>query len=243
LHIKASDLELGLHPIIEGDYPTSSSMSDRPHHETIAMLIDGDNAQASLLDKMVSAVSQYGTITIRRVYGDWTGPQLKGWKEPMAKHAFQPMQQFAYTKGKNSTDGSLIIDAMDLMYAQPVSCFCIASSDSDYTRLATRLREARYTVIGLGRRNTPTAFQTACNVFIYVEDLSGFSTLDLLRKAYEKSPKAGDWVHIGTLGTTLRKLDQGFTAKKYGYRSVSAMLEAFPNDFQVHESKNYVYMY
>lgn len=220
-------------------------MSDHAHQETIAMLIDGDNAQASLLDKMVSAVSQYGTITIRRVYGDWTGPQLKGWKVPMAKHAFQPIQQFAYTKGKNSTDGSLIIDAMDLLYAQPVSAFCIASSDSDYTRLATRLREGRYIVIGLGRRNTPTAFQTACNVFIHVEDLAAanLTPLDLLRQAYTKSPKVEEWVLISNLGISLRKIDQSFSSKKYGFKTLSAMLEAYPNDFKVHESKNYVYMF
>ena len=137
----------------------------------LALLIDGDNAQASLLTEMFAEVTKYGTMTIRRVYGDWTEPNMKSWKQVMHTHALQPIQQFRYTQGKNATDSALIIDAMDILYTAGIDGFCIASSDSDYTRLATRIREKNLFVMGIGRQNTARAFVNACDVFVYTENL------------------------------------------------------------------------
>ena len=140
-----------------------------PDADRLAVLIDSDNTTASLTTELLEEIAKFGTPTVKRAYGDWTTPQLVGWKEELLRHAIQPMQQFAYTRGKNSTDSALIIDAMDLLYAGNVEGFVIVSSDSDFTRLATRLREAGMTVYGLGRRNTPTAFVAACDRFIYLD--------------------------------------------------------------------------
>jgi hypothetical protein len=137
----------------------------------LALMIDGDNAQATLLPQMLAEISKYGTMTIRRVYGDWSEPSLKNWKDVLHIYAIQPSQQFSYTKGKNATDIALIIDAMDILHAGSVDGFCIASSDSDYTRLATRIREQNLFVLGIGRQNTPPAFVNACTVFVYTENL------------------------------------------------------------------------
>ena len=138
---------------------------------TIALLIDGDNAAPKRLAAILEEVSKQGTITIRRIYGDWTTTGMSGWKELLNANAIQPVQQFAYTKGKNSTDSALIIDAMDILHGELVDAFCIVSSDSDYTRLATRLRESGLFVMGVGEKKTPDAFVKACERFIYVENL------------------------------------------------------------------------
>ncbi len=137
----------------------------------IAMLIDGDNAQHSLLKQMFEEASRYGEVTIRRAYGDWTEPNLANWRPVMLAHAIQPIQQWRYTTGKNATDSALIIDAMDILYSGTVQGFCVISSDSDYTRLCTRIRESGLFVMGIGREKTPEAFINACNVFVYVENL------------------------------------------------------------------------
>lgn len=138
---------------------------------TIALLIDGDNAAPKRLAAILEEVSKEGTITIRRIYGDWTSTGMSGWKDLLNSNAIQPVQQFAYTKGKNSTDSTLIIDAMDILHGELVDAFCIVSSDSDYTRLATRLRESGLFVMGVGEKKTPDAFVKACERFIYVENL------------------------------------------------------------------------
>jgi uncharacterized LabA/DUF88 family protein len=138
---------------------------------TIALLIDGDNAAPKRLAAILEEVSKTGTITIRRIYGDWTTMGMSGWKDLLNSNAIQPVQQFAYTKGKNSTDSALIIDAMDILHGELVDAFCIVSSDSDYTRLATRLRESGHFVMGVGEKKTPDAFVKACERFIYVENL------------------------------------------------------------------------
>ncbi len=138
---------------------------------TIALLIDGDNAAPKRLAAILEEVSKTGTITIRRIYGDWTTMGMSGWKDLLNSNAIQPVQQFAYTKGKNSTDSALIIDAMDILHGELVDAFCIVSSDSDYTRLATRLRESGLFVMGVGEKKTPDAFVKACERFIYVENL------------------------------------------------------------------------
>lgn len=137
----------------------------------LAMLIDGDNAQHSLMEQMIEEASRYGSVTIRRAYGDWTEPNLAYWRPVMLAYAIQPIQQWRYTVGKNASDSALIIDAMDILYSGTVQGFCVVSSDSDYTRLCTRIREAGLFVMGMGRKKTPEAFIKACDVFVYVENL------------------------------------------------------------------------
>ena len=138
----------------------------------LAVLIDSDNTTASLTTELLEEIAKYGTPTVKRAYGDWTTQHLVAWKEELHRHAIQPVQQFAYTRGKNSTDSALIIDAMDLLYAGNLEGFVIVSSDSDFTRLATRLRESGMTVYGIGRRTTPEAFVSACDQFIYLDLLT-----------------------------------------------------------------------
>ncbi len=138
----------------------------------MAVLIDGDNAQASLLNKMLAEIAKHGSVTIRRIYGDWTTSNMHSWKDALHLHAVQPIQQFRYTVGKNATDSALIIDAMDIMHRRLVEGFCIVSSDSDYTRLATRIREEGFFVMGIGQKKTPKSFVNACDLFIYTENLA-----------------------------------------------------------------------
>jgi len=135
----------------------------------LAVLIDADNAQSCLIGPLLAEVARYGTACVKRAYGDWTGTSLKGLKDQLLKHSIQPIQQFAYTKGKNATDSSLIIDAMDLLYTRRFDGFCLVSSDSDFTRLASRLREEGLTVYGFGEEKTPRPFVAACDKFIYIE--------------------------------------------------------------------------
>jgi uncharacterized LabA/DUF88 family protein len=137
----------------------------------IALLIDGDNAQPSLIGQILAEAGKYGLVTIRRIYGDWTTVNMSGWKTALHDSAIQPIQQFRYTIGKNATDSAMIIDAMDILHGHLVDGFCIVSSDSDYTRLATRIREMGFFVMGVGKRTTPKAFVNACNIFIYTENL------------------------------------------------------------------------
>jgi uncharacterized LabA/DUF88 family protein len=140
-------------------------------NKRFALLIDADNAQAKAIDAILTEAARYGDATSRRCYGDWTNTQLSGWKDVLNRHAIQPIQQFAYTKGKNATDSALIIDAMDLLYTGKFNGFFLVSSDSDFTKLATRLREEGLEVIGIGKRITPEAFRVACNKFIFTETI------------------------------------------------------------------------
>src|SRR4026207_845874 len=137
----------------------------------IAILIDGDNAQSSLLPQMLVEAGRHGQVTVRRIYGDWTTNHMNSWKETLNYHAFQPIQQFRYTIGKNATASAMIIDAMDILHSGVVDGFCLVSSDSDYTRLATRIRETGIFVMGIGEKKTPKAFVNACDVFVYTENL------------------------------------------------------------------------
>lgn len=139
--------------------------------QKIAMLIDGDNAQSSLLPQMLTETGKYGMVTVRRIYGDWTTPNMNSWKDVLNFHAIQPIQQFRYTIGKNATDSAMIIDAMDILHSRVVEGFCLVSSDSDYTRLATRIRETGIFVMGIGEKKTPKPFVNACDVFVYTENL------------------------------------------------------------------------
>lgn len=138
----------------------------------IAVLIDGDNAQPRLMKEIIEEVSKYGKATIRRIYGDWTSQQMNGWKAIINQHSISPIQKFSYTTGKNSTDGSLIIDAMDILHGKHTEGFCIVSSDSDYTGLAKRIREEGLFVMGIGEKKTPEAFVKSCEIFTFTENLT-----------------------------------------------------------------------
>ena len=211
-----------------------------PDADRLAVLIDSDNTTASLTTELLEEIAKFGTPTVKRAYGDWTTQQLSGWKEELLRHAIQPMQQFAYTRGKNSTDSALIIDAMDLLYAGNVEGFVIVSSDSDFTRLATRLREAGMTVYGLGRRNTPTAFVAACDRFIYL-DLLGDKQQDgaepapkrpnlkkLLSTAISSTSKDDGWSSLGEVGSFLVKNNAAFDARDYGHGKLGELVRAQP---------------
>jgi uncharacterized LabA/DUF88 family protein len=147
----------------------------------LAVLIDGDNIPSAYVREMMEEIAKYGNPTIKRIYGDWTRPGLAKWKDLLLEHAIQPIQQYGYTTGKNATDSAMIIDAMDILYSEKVDGFCIVSSDSDFTRLATRLREAGMRVYGIGEKKTPKPFIVACDKFIYIE---------ILKPAKESSKKA-----------------------------------------------------
>lgn len=158
----------------------------------LAVLIDADNAQADLFEALQAEVAKYGVASVKRIYGDWTQPNLGKWKKKLIEHAIQPMQQFSYTTGKNSTDSALIIDAMDLLYTGKFDGFCLVSSDSDFTRLATRLRESGMTVYGFGEKKTPRAFIGACDKFVYVENLQTAELADTKPVKKSKSTAKAD---------------------------------------------------
>jgi uncharacterized LabA/DUF88 family protein len=226
----------------------------------MAVLIDGDNAQPSLIDKILAEASKYGTVTIRRTYGDWTTANMGGWKDSLQTFAIQPIQQFRYTIGKNATDSAMIIDAMDLLYSGVVDGFCLVSSDSDYTRLATRIREKGFFVMGIGQKKTPRAFVSACDVFVYTEnllpqpkphakkydhkeipsqekELIAADPTPLLRQAFDIAVQEDGWAFLGTLGHHLRQLDPGFDARTYGHSQLSSLIRANSKVFEVKEVK------
>ena len=204
----------------------------------LAVLIDADNATASLTTELLAEIAKYGTPTIKRAYGDWTTQQLVGWKEELLLHAIQPVQQFAYTRGKNSTDSALIIDAMDLLYAGSLEGFVLVSSDSDFTRLATRLRESGMTVFGLGRRDTPAPFVAACSRFIYLDLLSPEPSNDaepttpppklkpVLSAAISSTSKDDGWSNLAEVGSYLSKSDAAFDSRDYGHAKLGELARA-----------------
>jgi len=231
-------------------------MSD--DNQRLAVLIDADNTSPKLTREMFEELAGYGTLTVKRAYGDWTSTQLNGWKSELHKHAISPMQQFANTSGKNSTDSALIIDAMDLLYAGNLDGFVIVSSDADFTRLATRLRESGMTVYGLGQRKTPKPFQDACDRFTFLEVLrdaepapaAAPSTADtadgdeasetasaasagnlqsVLTKALNKtSSDDDDWSALGSLGNHLNRIDPSFDPRTFGFAKLSDLAKAQP---------------
>ncbi len=213
----------------------------------IAMLIDGDNAQPSLIEHVLAETARYGIVTTRRIYGDWTTPQMSGWKDSLHSHAVQPMQQFQYTVGKNATDSALIIDAMDLLHGGTVRGFCIVSSDSDYTRLATRIREQGLFVMGVGRSHTPKAFVNACEVFVYTENLSpqeesetqlaSSNWTETAARAIEMAAQDDGWAFLGAVGNYLRQLDSAFDSRSHGHKQLSLLIKSRPELFEMRESK------
>ena len=203
----------------------------------LAVLIDADNASASVVKELLEEVAKFGTATIKRAYGDWTTQNLVGWKEHLHRHAIQPMQQFAYTKGKNSTDSAFIIDAMDLLYAGNVDGFCLVSSDSDFTRLATRMREAGKVVYGLGERKTPEPFIAACDKFIFFEVLKRPSEAapplqvagvpdikELLTHAIKETSRDSGWASLSAVGSFINKNNTSFDPRNYGFTKLSELV-------------------
>ncbi|MDB5231929.1 MAG: Maebl [Chitinophagaceae bacterium] len=225
----------------------------------IAVLIDGDNAQPKLLKEILEEVAQYGKATIRRIYGDWTITQMNGWKEPTNQYSFNPIQKFAYTIGKNSTDGALIIDAMDILHERNIDGFCIVSSDSDYTGLAKRIREQGVFVMGIGRKTTPIAFIQSCDVFTFTENIepkpdatpeakklnhknnkpskntpgknASKEKIDLtiIDKAFDISTGEEEQAYISQVGLNLRKIDPSFDSRAFGYKTLTKLFQNLPN--------------
>lgn len=211
--------------------------------DRLAILIDADNSNPARLPELLTEIAKYGNASVRRAYGNWTSGHLSGWKSGLLEHSIQPMQQFNYTTGKNATDSFLIIDAMDLLYAGHLDGFCIVSSDSDFTRLAARIREQGLTVYGFGEKKTPAAFVAACDKFIYTENLGGeqdhkpekASTLKgdrkldaLLRGAMEAASDDSGWAHLGAVGSNLVRLAPDFDSRTYGYRKLKDLVAKHP---------------
>lgn len=217
----------------------------------IALLVDGDNAQAKLLNLILEEASKYGKVTIRRVYGDWTKPQMNTWKSFLNEMAFSPIQKFSYTSGKNSTDSALIIDAMDILHDELVEGFCLVSSDSDYTGLAQRIREEGVFVMGIGEKKTPSAFVKSCEIFTYSENLEVVEAkaeepaskskavkktktnippnMNLIHKAFNMSTNESNEVNIATVGLNLRKLDPSFDSRTYGFKTLTSLFASLDN--------------
>lgn len=234
---------------------TDEQLTNLPRHK-IAMLIDGDNAQAGLLNKMLVEAARYGQVTVRRIYGDWTTSNMNSWKETLNFHAFQPIQQFRYTIGKNATDSAMIIDAMDILHTDVVDGFCLVSSDSDYTRLATRIRETGIFVMGIGEKKTPKPFVNACDVFVYTENLvtetktsktqssrrksstkkkpkNDSDPMPLLEQAFDMAVQEDGWARLDLMGSALYQLDPGFDPRTYGQRQLSRLIKSLKDQFEM----------
>jgi uncharacterized LabA/DUF88 family protein len=213
--------------------------------DRLAVLIDADNAQPGIVDGLLAEIANYGTASVKRIYGDWTAPSLKRWKEVLLEHSIQPMQQFAYTKGKNATDSAMIIDAMDLLYASNFDGFCIVSSDSDFTKLASRLRESGLYVYGFGEKKTPSAFVSACDKFVYTEVLRGKEEesgaiakrsssqlkadtrlVSLLRNSVESVSDESGWAQLSRVGQTIAKQSPEFDPRNYGYSKLGELVRS-----------------
>lgn len=213
----------------------------------LAVLIDGDNSSYRRIDEMMEELAKFGVPTIKRIYGDWTQTNNDGWKNELLENAITPIQQFAYTVGKNATDSALIIDAMDILYSNVVDGFCIVSSDSDFTRLATRLREAGKFVIGMGEEKTPSAFIKACDRFIYlsvinpkknsknfINDKKRESVLNLIRTSIEDVADDNGYAFLADVGNLMNKKRPDFDPRNYGFMKLSLLIKSL-NEFEVEE--------
>ncbi len=225
-------------------------------NQKLAVLIDADNAQASVIQELLAEVSRYGTATIKRAYGDWTTTNLKGWKEVLHTMAIQPIQQFSYTSGKNATDSALIIDAMDVLHTGRVDGFCLVTSDSDFTRLATRIREAGLVVYGFGERKTPEPFVAACDKFIYTEILRtepeeakpGQVPLAELPKLPKLKPllvnalnaiaREDGWTTLSALGSQITRSHPSFDPRNYGVAKLGELIRQQAAYLDVKEVKS-----
>lgn len=227
----------------------------------LAVLIDGDNIPSAYVKEMMEEIAKYGNPTIKRIYGDWTKPQLSKWKNVLLENAINPIQQYGYTQGKNATDSAMIIDAMDILYANKVQGFCLVSSDSDFTKLATRLRESGLNVIGIGEKKTPEPFIVACDRFIYIEILGSSNKGQETEMNKEKSAKKDSvdkitpkvisliastisdiadedgWAFLGDVGGLLQKKQPNFDSRNYGFQKLTPMISSISN-FEVESREN-----
>ena len=223
-------------------------MDSSKETDKLAVLIDADNAQPAIVEGLLAEIAKYGTANVKRIYGNWTDEKLRGWKAMLLEHSIQPMQQFAYTTGKNATDSAMIIDAMDLLYTANFDGFCIVSSDSDFTRLASRLRESGLVVYGFGEKKTPKPFVAACDKFIYTEVLrakeeesgTGPSKVkqnddlkrdkghlaNLFRNAIDAYSDDDGWAQLGPVGSNIAKQAPEFDPRNYGYRKLRDLVKA-----------------
>jgi uncharacterized LabA/DUF88 family protein len=204
--------------------------------DRLAVLIDADNAQPSVASELMTEIGRYGTATVRRAYGDWTTPNLTGWKEYLHTLAIQPIQQFRLTTGKNATDSAMIIDAMDLLHSNRIDGFCLVSSDSDFTRLATRIREAGLSVFGFGEKKTPHPFVAACNKFVFTEILRGstenqfssstgqVSLRPILSRAIAAAAGDDGWAFLGAVGNLVSKANPEFDPRNYGKKKLGELV-------------------
>ncbi|CAM3851589.1 MULTISPECIES: NYN domain-containing protein [Flavobacterium] len=223
----------------------------------IAVLIDADNIPSAHVKEMMEEIAKYGNPTIKRIYGDWTKPNLSKWKNLLLENAITPIQQYGYTTGKNATDSAMIIDAMDILYSEKVSGFCLVSSDSDFTRLATRLREAGMEVIGIGEKKTPNPFIVACDRFIYIEILKKQTEekndqkqvpeteIDKITKKEIKlisatindlSDEEG-WAFLGDVGSLLQKKQPNFDSRNYGFEKLTPLIKSI-GSFEIEQREN-----
>ena len=212
----------------------------------IAVLIDGDNIPSSNVKEMMEEIAKYGNPTIKRIYGDWTRPGLNKWKNLLLENAITPIQQYGYTTGKNATDSAMIIDAMDILYSDKVNGFCLVSSDSDFTRLATRLREAGMQVIGIGEKKTPDPFIVACDKFIYIEILKKKTEdkanskeaeeptvdkitekeINLIRTTINDLSDDDGWAFLGDVGSLIQKKQPNFDSRNYGFEKLTPLINS-----------------
>ena len=212
-------------------------------HKKLAVLIDADNTSPKIITGLLEEIATYGISSVKRIYGNWTSPSLSSWKDVLLKYAIQPIQQFEYTVGKNSTDSAMIIDAMDLLYTRKFEGFCIVSSDSDFTKLASRIREEGLIVYGFGEKKTPKAFVGACDKFVYTEILRENNKgqkqtrkskrqlltdkwlIDLLYNAVEDSANENGWSHLGTVGQTIANKSPEFDPRNYGFKKLGELIK------------------
>ena len=207
----------------------------------LAVLIDGDNIPSKYIKEMMEEITKYGTPTIKRIYGDWTKPHLSKWKNVLLENAITPIQQYGYTTGKNATDSAMIIDAMDILYTGNVNGFCLVSSDSDFTKLATRLREAGMKVYGIGEKKTPDPFIVACDKFIYLEilhpadaksgkgktnDTITDKQLKLLQNSVNDVADEDGWAFLGDVGSSILKKQPNFDPRNFGFEKLTPLFKS-----------------
>lgn len=235
-------------------------MENNQMDNKLAVLIDGDNVPSAYVKEMMEEIAKYGNPTIKRIYGDWTKPQLAKWKNVLLENAVTPIQQYGYTQGKNATDSAMIIDAMDILYSGKVNGFCLVSSDSDFTRLATRLREAGMNVIGIGEKKTPDPFIVACDRFIYIEILKDQSketdvsskekngkkpnvdkitskVVKLISSTISDVADEDGWAFLGDVGGMLQKKQPNFDSRNYGFQKLTPMINSI-DKFEIESREN-----
>ena len=238
------------------NFQAHESQTSEISQAKLAVLIDAENAKPAIIEGLLNEVAKYGVASVKRIYGDWTNSTLRSWKEKLLHFAIQPIQQFSYTTGKNATDSAMIIDAMDLLYSEKLDGFCIVSSDSDFTRLAARLRESGRIVYGFGEKKTPKAFVSVCDKFIYTEILDDSQEaedeeirplvkqkkefkvdkklLKLLHDAVDDIAEESGWAYLGAVGQKINNRSTAFDPRNYGFRKLGDMFRAIPQ-FEIEE--------